>query len=455
MASRQGDQTKKTVRTAPFSANYRQCLDEGNIHFFSETDDAKRPMNYEEIMEALKRARQHDPEHSSFESFRAVQVTSQDPSHSDLVAKVLPALHGTPAQGVQDHAFTMMLPENIFPPLNTKAKPDYYEGVSPKAIDHDIRNELGHYIIPTKKAKTPVAPNFFLEIGTKSRNTQVTENQAGIEGVLGACCMSSLLNFPLQMPLPGRGAPPSDWKFDGTAYSFCITYRPMEMKIYSIHMTKPEGDVDDEKRKRPGYSIFPIETFPMSREGFYLEAIRAFRNIRDLAQELRERLVEDANSKARERRQQEAQQMSHASDAVPDPAGPEESTEAREPSPSLQDAQSTGSQDGNEGSDPAPQDDAGAQATDRQDGDSITGRSLSESQSSTDSREENDEEPGSPGLPDTRPADLNLSMTVSQEWLADDGLGSRLRSGGRRRRDEDTHSGLHPTKKRRRGGTGK
>jgi hypothetical protein len=258
------------------------------MEFFRRNEVEERPRNYEEIKRRLGKERPNDSEHLDHVTLDDLGDT---PTHNDLVNCMLPLLHGAKPQGLQNRRFTVMKPAYITTAKAKQLAPDYYEGVNPRIVDKDLRTKLRTSIVPSNYNRDPIAPNFFLEFVPESEYPVVTRWQAGIDGVLGARCMNSLQNYPEMMP--DEGPPPQGWEFDGNAYAFGLTYRPRDLTIYSVHMTPPEPH-----EKMPGYRIVQIEIYSMVSESSYHEAITAYRNVRDLAQEYRDRIVAAASSRA-------------------------------------------------------------------------------------------------------------------------------------------------------------
>lgn len=274
--------------TGAYSANFEQVMNDQNMIFYRRNKVAERPRNYYEIKKKLGDERPQDPEHLAH---AVLDDLGDTPTHNDLVNCMLPIFHDTKLQGPQNRQFTVMKPGDIIDANVKRFAPDYYEGAKPNTVDKDLKKNLRTSIVPSNHNEDPIAPNFFLEFVTESRDAVVTRRQAGIDGVLGARCMNSLQNYPAEMP--DKGPPPEQWEFDGNAYSFGLTYRPRDLTIYSVHMTPPEPNDN-----MPGYRIVQIEIYSMVSEDSYHQAISAYRNIRDLAKQYRDDIVTEANARA-------------------------------------------------------------------------------------------------------------------------------------------------------------
>jgi hypothetical protein len=163
------------------------------------------------------------------------------------------------------------------------AKPDYYEGIHPKNIESEVKRNLSEMIIPSVKRATtnPAAPNFFLELKTDEMRGIVVTLQCVMDGVLGARCMHSLQSYQMEEPV-----------YDGNAYTFSVSYYRQELRLYAIRVQPPSSD-----SSKPQYEVVQLEWFPMEAKDSFLPAIKAYRNIRELAEEYRKRFVRIANSR--------------------------------------------------------------------------------------------------------------------------------------------------------------
>ncbi|ROV88164.1 hypothetical protein VSDG_09271 [Cytospora chrysosperma] len=176
----------------------------------------------------------------------------------------------------------MRLAEHI-----SKAKPDHCDGVDLNSIYSEVRKDLSEMIIPTSKGSTtdPAAPNYFIEVTSRSQDGQRGRRQVGHDGVLGARGMHSLQNYR-QQPMV----------YDGNAYTFGVTFHGLgNLNIYAIYMAAPSKDGG-----KPRYNITMIDSYLMTKLSEFLKGITACRNIRCLAKEYREDFVRRANQRVRQ-----------------------------------------------------------------------------------------------------------------------------------------------------------
>lgn len=206
-------------------------------------------------------------------------------SEADVMRKIIPVICGDaniPNSG--DALFNNL--QSITNGDTVNAKPDFYDGARFDDIDKKVRDELDRLIIPTKSARRPAAPNFFLEAKDPEGGAGTAKRQAGLDGAIGARAMNALRNY-------GEGEP----GFDGNAYSMSSTYHAGTgtLQLYSHHITAPTT-----LGGQPEYHMMKLRGFDMtdSRETF-VQGATAFRNARDLAKRNRDQLILAANARAR------------------------------------------------------------------------------------------------------------------------------------------------------------
>ncbi|EFX06691.1 hypothetical protein CMQ_7012 [Grosmannia clavigera kw1407] len=184
-----------------------------------------------------------------------------------------------------------------------KPVPDFFDGARPESIDKAVRDDLSQLITPTKHASVPVAPNFFLEVKGPGGSFGVALRQALHDGAVGARAMHALQNY-------GK----DEVEFDGHAYSYSSIYQAGSglLQLYGHHITAPTAPGGP-----PYYHMTLFESLSMigSREHF-VKGAAAFRNARDLAQKLRNWLIQAANTRARQLRLEEQQYAESARDEV-------------------------------------------------------------------------------------------------------------------------------------------
>jgi hypothetical protein len=198
---------------------------------------------------------------------------------------VIPIIAGTnsiPNEG--NLPFTNM--ESIVGKGIVKAVPDFFDGARPGNVDKGVRKDLSQLIIPTKYVDVPVVPNFYLEAKACGESS-IAQRQALQDGAIGARAMHSLQNHGKEEPM-----------YDGNAYTCSSTYhaRSGTLQLYAHHVTPPT-----EPRGRPEYHMTQMDGYVLigSRKHF-VEGVTAFRNARDFAQRHRDKLIHEANARARQ-----------------------------------------------------------------------------------------------------------------------------------------------------------
>ena len=162
--------------------------------------------------------------------------------------------------------------------------PDFFDGARPGDLDRKVREDLDKIIIPTKKAGVPVAPNFFLEAKSSGGTVEVADGQAVLDGAHGAIMMHALQNYLQAEPL-----------YDGNAYTFTSTLLGGFLTLYAHHITAPVAP-----GQRPCQHTTQLDAYALTgNDKAWLEGTAAFRNLRILAKDYRDRFIETANARAR------------------------------------------------------------------------------------------------------------------------------------------------------------
>lgn len=168
-------------------------------------------------------------------------------------------------------------------------QPALYDGTFPTEIEERVKGDLQHLVMPsTANPQAPAAPNFFLEIKAPGEDGSLIRCRACYNGALGARAIRSLRNYGSDEPT-----------YDGKVDAYTATYDPETgiLEIYAAFIIRSE---------RPGQ---PVEyhnsnmgswNLRDNRESF-VRGATAFRNARDLAKEIRDGAIREANGKVRPR----------------------------------------------------------------------------------------------------------------------------------------------------------
>lgn len=272
---------KKKLITA-YDKNFEQCLIDSGIPPFDEGPD---PENWDELNIRLARRRpsllQSRFSDEDFKNFRRNIQNAKN--EVEATTNVFPIIRGNSAIiSGQKRTF------NNLTPLNehlAAASPDFFDGSLPANLDLRVRNELGNYIMPSKKLDSPLLPNFFLEIGGREGSPVVLLRQITQDLAYGARALLEMQSYS------NRGC-----EYDGNAYTIGSTYHGLFglLNFFTMYLTQP-ADLTG----RPIYHIIPIKSFQLTQDAATCrEGITWFRNSRDFAKEVRDAAIAHANQTA-------------------------------------------------------------------------------------------------------------------------------------------------------------
>ena len=163
------------------------------------------------------------------------------------------------------------------------AKPvsSFCDGLLPAQIDLQIREDLGRYIVPSKKPMVLCLPNFFLE-GVE-KDWDVAKRRGCYCGTLAARGVYKLRSYV-----------DPDTALDNKAYTIVATFhKEGSLKLFTIHPTQFRNDVI-------AYHMTVLGTFNMNDDlESFRKGVRALRNARNWAMEQRKNLANAANAKRR------------------------------------------------------------------------------------------------------------------------------------------------------------
>ncbi|KAI0814563.1 hypothetical protein GGR55DRAFT_632303 [Xylaria sp. FL0064] len=281
------DSTEMTKKTSSSSRgpDFERHLADHSIYLHNRRSSA---LNIQDIRGKLSRSRSSlSLSRFSEEDFETFERTNDTiANEDDVMIDILPVIYEiNKIFSKRNLLFTELKP--ITNESTTRPKPDVLDGARPGDIDKSIRDDEKVYplIIPTRYLHVPVAPNFFMEVKSQSGDPAVLKRQACYDGAYGARAMHCLQNY-------GRDEP----VYDGNAYTFSAIYHPglSMLALYAHHVTAPTISGG-----KPEYHMTQIAGYYLvnNREGL-IEALTAFRNLRDMAQEFRDGFIEAANAHA-------------------------------------------------------------------------------------------------------------------------------------------------------------
>lgn len=275
------DPLQKKKKITAYDKNFEQCLIDSGIPPCGEDPD---PENWHELNIRLARRRpsllQSRFSEEDFKNFRRNIRNAK--SEAEVTTNVLIIRGNSAIISGQKRTF------NNLTPLNEQlaaASPDFFDGSLPANLDLRVRNELGNYIMPSKKLNSPLLPNFFLEIGGPQGSPAVLLRQITQDLAYGARALLEMQSYS------NRGC-----KYDGNAYTIGSIYDGIfgSLKFFTMYLTQP-ADLTG----RPIYHMIPIRSFDLTQDAATCrDGITWFRNSRDFAKEVRDAAIAHANQTA-------------------------------------------------------------------------------------------------------------------------------------------------------------
>ena len=271
------DETKKTGKTSAYDNNFMTILAERNIEPPKRT---QRPANYDELVTSLQQPRPSlsasNFSDQDFDQF--LDVVENARTEPMVMSYVFPRILGSTY-----YPFTMDKSCTNWNPLVTDAElvtpqPDHYDGISAGPENKLLRQYLDKTIVPA--ADAPFLPNFFIEAKAPRGRMDIATNQAVYDGAFGARAMHSTRNI---------GA--SD-NFDNKSYTFSAVYASGVLELYAHFLTQSDGQTY--------YRMSPLGAWGLKHTvELFRAGVTAFRNLRDLAHQMRTELADTANQKLR------------------------------------------------------------------------------------------------------------------------------------------------------------
>ncbi len=244
------------------------------------------PANMDEIVQSLANPRASlSPSKVSQSTFKEFQrANSRVGSDRSVLGAIMPDIRGvnTSILGSGGLPFTNL--DSMTAGCNVIPQPDLYDGSHLMSISKPIRDTLEHKIVPNYDLYSAV-PNLFVEAKGCQRGFLVAKRQACLDGAVGARAMHALQNY-------GETAGPV---YDGNAYSFSFIYYAGSgcLLLYAHHPVPMAAG------KGPEYHMTQIDSWAMTGNvDSFRKGATAFRNLREMAKEYRERFIEAANSRA-------------------------------------------------------------------------------------------------------------------------------------------------------------
>jgi len=271
--------TKKTKsgRSSAYNADFMNLLISNGI---DRPQRINKPANYDQLRDRLAQRRgslspSTFPETNHENFLDAVENAFNE---AQVMSDVFPAI-----KGPKIYPSTTNRPCYNWAPLVTAdlvaPQPDFFDGARQSAEDSELRQALNSLIVPSTSSDAPFLPNFLAEAKPPGGSAEVARRQAVYDGAFGARAMHYLQAY---------GA---EEIYDGNAYTLTSTYSDGKLEIFSHHMTQPSSP-----EKPPHHHTVSIGRWLLDQDvqSFRVGAA-AFRNVRDLAREIRGRFIADAN----------------------------------------------------------------------------------------------------------------------------------------------------------------
>ncbi|KAK0615137.1 hypothetical protein B0T17DRAFT_497610 [Bombardia bombarda] len=274
--------TTKTKKSTPYNRDFELHLTEHLVH----PEYSSQEPDLEEVRAAMAVPRPSlSPSKFSDGAFKAFRISNgRAKDEADVLASVIPTITGPNNTAYFTSRNTVF--GNLDPLTDetiAAANPDFYDGAEPQGLDRSIRDELAGHIVPSTMLDKPMAPNFFMEVKGPDGSLAVAIRQARYDGAVGACGIHSLQNYREIEP-----------KYDGNAYTYSSIYHGGQLQLYAHHPTAPATEGG-----RPEYHMTQVKGYAMTsdRETF-IQGATAFRNVRDLAKQHRDGVIQAANARA-------------------------------------------------------------------------------------------------------------------------------------------------------------
>lgn len=281
--------TSKSRRSSAYDENFKQHLIDINIYppfyDFPDNREPPEPGNWDEIQQALKVHRGSlSPSTVPNSAFKDFQRRNNSESEDTIMRNVVPLIAGNSTTIPNEGHIPFINLNSITNNTTVNPVPDFFDGARPDDLDRKVREDLDKIIIPSKKAGVPIVPNFFLEVKSCTGTFFVADGQAVLDGAHGAIMMHALQNYLQAEPL-----------YDGNAYAFTSTLLDGFLTLYAHHITAPVAP-----GQRPCQHTTQLDAYALTGNNKkWLEGTAAFRNLRMLAKDYRDRFIRTANARAR------------------------------------------------------------------------------------------------------------------------------------------------------------
>jgi len=276
-----------TKSTGPYDRQFEQILIDNNIYpdEYNYPDGSRppKPDNWGGFNQMLAQPRPSlSPSRFGeieFDSFK--QANAHAKKELQVYDSVIHRIEGNVGNGsCRSGGIPFANLDDITDRTLTHGKPDVFYGARPEQLHREVRETVGHHIMPSTQEDLPLAPNFFLEVKGLDGSAAVAKRQACYDGALGARGMHSLRTYRQTTPA-----------YDNNAYTMSNVYHNGQLQMYTSHIGPPRT-----AGGRPETYMNQVGSYSLThnREAFRAGAT-AYRNGRDWAKKQRDAAIMHAN----------------------------------------------------------------------------------------------------------------------------------------------------------------
>ena len=292
------------VVSRPYNAAFERHLATHNVYTHVQNLEHD---NFDGLREALQK---HRPSASSLtaEDYRAFLESSYYVLTEQAVAlHVMPKILGTDA--ARYHCAENLAMDGLASVVQGTPvpRPDYFDGVRYADVDPRVIAELKGSIVPMTNVdsiRCPLAPNFFLEIKGPDGDPATLPRQICHYGSFGVRGMHALDTVGRGQPADADDADDDDDVRAIVPHVFTATYysKTAHLAIYCHYMSAPTTAEDGASGQgNPAYHMRLLEQYHLSDKfETFVQGVTALRNVRSMAKNARDRLVEAANRSVRD-----------------------------------------------------------------------------------------------------------------------------------------------------------
>lgn len=267
------NKTTSSAKSHAYDQDFENMLIAANIMRRGTTD----PANLQHLLTVLSTERGDVDNIDKDKYINFCDAVARSRTESEVWSNVYSVIRGDLGQAYQtsNETFTRT---KLFAKGMRIPKPDHFDGIEIESDYTALREKLAGLIVPTRGSK--FLPNFFGEIKGGEGDFTPVVRQAAYDGAFGARGMLYTANL----------LGPRAEEFNNKAYTFSATWSSEQLQLFAHWPTQPRGPNTTLK-----YNIYRLEVWNLTRNPDELRvAIRAYRNLREHAHDVREKLARKA-----------------------------------------------------------------------------------------------------------------------------------------------------------------